>query len=59
MLYANVCNGNLYDVPLGDPGNPIIAANRREPLGHSLIECCRGHLDSVCNTFYIANRDAA
>jgi hypothetical protein len=47
MLDANVCNGNLDNVPLGDPGNPIAASNRGEPKGYRLIERCRGDLDSV------------
>ena len=38
MLDANVRNGYLDHVePLGDAGNPLVAPNRSETLGHGLI----------------------
>jgi hypothetical protein len=35
VLDTNVCDRHLDDIePLSDPGNPLIPADRREPLGH-------------------------
>lgn len=60
MLDAHIGDGDFDDVePIGDAGNPFVAAQSGKPERDSFVQCSCRYLDGVRNAVQVFDRDAA